>query len=185
MPEAQTADIARVKLNGVRLSYPHLHVPKAQEVGKEPKYSATFLLDKTQHKADIAKIEKLIERLVLDKFKKKVPLKHKCLHDGNEKAELDGYGDEVMFIPTTADRPPAVIDGQRAPITQQTSAQCYAGCYVNVLIRLYAWEHPTGGRGVSAGLMAVQFAKDGESFGAAPVDVEKEFDLITMDDPAF
>jgi len=54
----------------------------------------------------------------------------------------------------------------------------YAGCYVNANIELYAYSHPKGGKGVSASLRAVQFLKDGESFGAGPVNAEDEFEAV-------
>lgn len=179
MPETQP-DIAKIKLEGVRLSYPHLFTPaKALEAGKEEKYQATFILDKVKHKALIDKVEKLTERLALDKFKRKVPLKHKPLRDGNE-VEKEGYGDEVFFIRTSSDRRPVVVDRDLTLLTKEDSRP-YGGCYVNASVRLFAYEHPTGGRGVSVGLLALQFVKDGESFGAGPVKAEDEFEPVSAD----
>ncbi len=179
----QTADqdISKVKLTNVRLSYPHLFTPaKALEAGKEEKYQATFILNREEHKALIAKIEALTERLALDKFKRKVPLKHKPLRDGNE-VEKEGYGDEVMFIRSSSDKRPVVVDRDLTPLTKD-DPKPYGGCFVNASVRLFAYEHPTGGRGVSVGLLAVQFVKDGESFGAGPVKAEDEFDAIGEDE---
>ena len=61
-----------IKLLNVRLSYPQLFVAKPPEEGKEPVFSASFLLDKKAHKGLIAEIEKATERVALDAFKKKV-----------------------------------------------------------------------------------------------------------------
>lgn len=178
MPEQ--ADPSIIKLENVRLSYPHLFTPaKALEAGKEEKFQATFLLDKTKHAALIKKIEGLTERLALDKFHKKVPLKHKPLRDGNE-VETEGYGDEVMFVRSSSDKRPVVVDRDLTPLTKD-DPKPYAGCFVNATIRLFAYEHPTGGRGVSCGLRAVQFVKDGESFGAGPVKAEDEFTAVSDD----
>jgi len=49
----------------------------------------------------------------------------------------------------------------------------YAGCYVNMSIRLWAQDNQFGKR-VNAQLRAVQFVKDGEAFGDKPVDPQKE-----------
>lgn len=179
----QTADPAIIRLEGVRLSYPQLFVAKAIEEGKEPKFGATFLLDVRKHAALIKRIEDTTDRVMLDFFKKKVPLKFNPLRDGNDKPETDGYGDDVMYVPAMCNSRPVVVDRDLTPLAM-SDAKPYAGCYVNATIRLYAWEHKTGGRGVSASLRAVQFVKDGESFGAGPVNAEDEFDSL-MDDPMF
>lgn len=176
------ADPYIISLNNVRLSYPQLFTPKAIEAGKEPKFSATFLLDKKIHKDLIAQIEKLTERVALDAFKKKVKLNRVPLRDGNEKSEIEGYGDEVMFVGANEVRRPVVVDRDRTPLTKD-DPKPYAGCIVNGRIRLFAYDHPTGGKGVSAALRAVQFVRDGESFGAGPVDASSEFeDLSTNAD---
>lgn len=175
-------DPNKIMLKNVRLSYPVLFTPKSQETTQEPKFTASFILDKVKDKAQIDHLEKLIARVALDEFKKKVPLKKCCLRDGNEKADKDGYGDEVMFVTSSAqkDRRPAVVDADKSPLVEG-DARPYAGCYVNALIRLYAYDHKVGGKGVAAGLLAIQFVKDGESFGAAPVDTDAEFDDVSAD----
>ena len=171
------ADQQKIMLKGVRLSYPTLFVPKIPKGSTEEKYSATFILDKKVHAELIKKIEAMIPRIALTEFKKRVTLKHCCLHDGNEQPDTDGYGDDVMFIRSSCkkNRRPSVIDADKSPLTE-ADPRPYAGCYVNALVRLYAFKHDTGGYQVNASLLAVQFVKDGEPFGAAPVDTDAEFD---------
>jgi hypothetical protein len=169
----------RLKLENVRLSYPNLFKPTAMEGGK-PKFSATFLMNKKEHAALIKKIEQTIERAMLDKFQKKVPLKNICLHDGNEKEDKEGYGDEVMYLVAKSDTRPAVVDQKVVTIAEE-DGKIYGGCYVNATVEIFAYSHPTGGKGVSAQLRAVQFAKDGESFGAGPVNAEDEFEPVSDD----
>lgn len=169
-----------IKLTNVRLSYPQLFVAKPPEPGKPPVFSATFLLDKKQHAALIMQIEKLTERVALDAFKKKVKLNRVPLRDGNEKEEREGYGDEVMFVGARNTKRPVVVDRDLTPLTADDSKP-YAGCYVNATLRLFAFDHATGGKGVSASLRAIQFVKDGESFGAGPVNAEEEFEAVTED----
>lgn len=173
-----TEDPTIIKLKNVRLSYPQLFVAKPPEPGKEPVFSATFLLDKKQHKDVITQIEKLTERVALDEFKKKVKLNRVPLRDGNEKEGTEGYGDEIMFVGARNKVRPVVVDQQRNPLGPE-DGKPYAGCYVNANIRLFAYDHPTGGKGVSASLRAVQFVKDGESFGAGPVNAEEEFEAVS------
>ena len=181
-----TTDYAIIKLPSVRLSFPHLFKPHAVAEGQEPKFGATFILDNQIHGRLLDQIEALIERVSLDFFKKKVRLTKTCLRDGNDYPDKDGYGDGVMFIPANVATRPVVVNRDKTPIMEEDGI-IYAGCYVNASIRLYAWEHKVGGRGVSAGLRAVQFVKDGESFGAGKVDADKEFDPLPDEDgdPAF
>jgi hypothetical protein len=176
-----TKDPQVIKLTNVRLSYPQLFVPKPPEEGKEPVYSATFLLNKKEHAPLIAEIEKLTDRVALDAFKKKVKLNRVPLRDGNEKEGTDGYGDEVMFVSARNAKRPVVVDRDLTPLTADDSKP-YAGCFVNATVRLFAFDHKTGGKGVSMSLRAVQFVKDGESFGAGPVDAEQEFEKMEVDD---
>jgi hypothetical protein len=169
-------DPAIIKLPNVRLSFPHLFKPHAMEEGQEPKFSATFLLDVEEHGKLLDHIDATIDRLALDEFKKKISFK-RCLRDGNEKLELEGYGDGKFFIPASRKTRPAVVDGQLNPIAEE-DGKIYAGCYVNATIRLWVQNNKWGKR-VNAELRAVQFLKDGESFGAGVVNVEDEFEPVT------
>lgn len=168
-------DPAIIKLENVRLSFPHLFQPHAMEEGQEKKYGASFIMDNDAHGKLLDKIESTIERLALDHWKKKMHFKT-CLRDGNEKPNMDGYGDGVMFITASRKTRPAVVDRAINPLTEEDGV-IYAGCYVNATLRLWVQDNKWGKR-VNAELRAVQFVKDGESFGAGPVDAETEFESI-------
>jgi len=173
-----------VKLENVRLSYPNVFAAKAMKLPngemQKAKFSAVFLLDKVKHKATIENIQKLIERVALEKFGKKVPLKHTCLRDGAEKEDTQGYGDGVMFISCSSESRPVVVDRDKSPLTDEDK-KIYGGCYVNAGINLFAYSHPVGGKGVSAALRWVQFVKDGDSFGSSHVNVDTEIDEVKDD----
>jgi len=168
-----------ITLPNVRLSFPHLFTPHAMEEGQEQKFSATFLFDNNEHAALLDKIDAQIDRLALDEFKKKINFK-RCLRDGNEKSELEGYGDGKSFLTASNKARPGVVDRRLNPIVESDGI-IYAGCYVNATIRLWVQNNQWGKR-VNAQLRAVQFVKDGESFGAGPVDATKEFEAIDTED---
>lgn len=176
-------DIAKIHLKMVRLSYPHLFTAQQMKGGGTPKFSADFILDKKTHASTIAKIEKTVERVALDFFKKAIKLKDdkKPLHDGNEREDKDGYGDDIMWISAKSTKAFPVVDQDPSVALTAVSGKPYGGCFVNAVIRLFAYDHETGGKGVSASLEAVQFAKDGPAFGAGPVDAEKEFSKVEGD----
>ena len=65
------------------------------------------------------------------------------------------------------------------PLTEDDN-KLYPGCYVNVVITLWAQNNKFGKR-INANLLAVQFVKDGNPFGEARVDVGSIFDDIEDD----
>lgn len=174
----------KVTLKGVRLSFPTLFQPKGFQGGDEgdKKFSAVFLLDKETDKKQIAALQKVIDKVAEEKWPKKLPkLKGTCLKDGEEKEdEYDGYDDTIMFVPASTSKRPPVVDKDLTPIAESDD-KIYAGCYVNATIDVWAQDNQYGKR-VNAQLRAVQFFKDGEAFGAAPVNAEDEFQAIEDDD---
>lgn len=176
----RATDPAIIKLPAVRLSFPHLFKARAFSDGDDPEYSADLILDNKQHTDLIKHINTVIERATLDKFHKKVHLKHCCLHDGNDKMDKEGYGDGTHYVVAKSDVRPAVIDRDLTPLTGDDK-KIYGGCYVNALIRIYPWGGGKWGNGVSADLKAVQFLKDGDSFGAGWINVEDEFEVLPED----
>lgn len=182
--KTEKTETTKIKLENVRLSYPSLFTPTAMKnadgTSGKSQFQATFILDKKKHAALIKQIEAEIQRVALDKFGKKVTLKHTALRDGADKEDKEGYGDEVMFITAKSESRPPVVDQKKNPLVKE-DGKPYGGCFVNGIITLFAYSHPTGGKGVSAGLGAVQFAKDGDAFGFTKVDPDKEFDEVGDD----
>lgn len=176
-----------IKLKNVRLSFPSLSKAKAfkNDDGSEgePYYGATFLLDKTKQKSQIKQIEDAVQELLEDHFTgKKIPgAVKRPLRDGSEKDHIDGYGDGIKFISASSKKRPIVVDkGVNAVEGSEIDEMFYAGCYVNASIHLWVQDNKWGKR-VNAQLRAVQFCKDGEAFGDAPVNAEEEFESLEDD----
>lgn len=169
----------KIKLTNVRLSFPNIFKPKAFEEGQEASYGATFILDKSKHGALIKEIRAGVKEIAEEYFKGKVPgmvaQKHP-LREGAEKEELDGYGDDVMFISSRCKARPTVVDRDMTPLTEE-DGKPYGGCYVNATLRLWVQDNKFGKR-VNAQLRAIQFVKDGPAFGQAPVNADEEFENL-------
>lgn len=182
-----------LKLNNVRLSYPNLFEPKSGPEGGEPKYSASFILDKTDNAGEITELRAAILAVAKEKWgndKAKWNPKNDglvvqvapgkgaavkiCLRDGSDKPDTTGYGDSVMFFSASNKMAPAVVDTNPSQRLTKNDNRPLAGQYVNVAIRLWAQDNNFGKR-INAQLQAVQFAADGETFGDAPVDPEQVF----------
>lgn len=176
MATPNNTDPTKVRLRNVRLSFPHLFKPHSMEEGQEAKYSAAFLLDPTVNAAEIATLKTAINHVAKMEWKDKIPAGVKpCLRDGNEKAELDGY-EGTMFVPSSSKRKPVVVD-EHVQDLYEADGKPYAGCYVNATVRLWAQDNKFGKR-VNAELLAIQFVRDGEAFGVAPVKAEDEFSPV-------
>ncbi len=193
-----------------RLSYPALDKPKEFKTkpGEKPKppiYSASLLFDKEKDAGEIKKLRNLIANLKFHKIitvkgapageklvdqpgnpkAERIVLVGTCLHDGSEKADKDGYGDEVMFISSNrkVDKgPPRVCDKTLLPIDPAAENFPYAGCYVKASFRCWIQDDVENGKRVNAELRGVIFDKHGEPFGAAPVNIENDFAGVDLDD---
>jgi hypothetical protein len=169
-----------MKLDNVRLSFPSLFTAEAFKPGDQPKFKATFLIPKG------SPLLKEIEAAAIAALNAKFPGKgelirkqitgnnNKCCIADGDLAEYDGYADHIAISAKSSTRP-LVIDAQKNPLTE-ADGKPYAGCYVNAIIEFFAYDQQ--GKGLSASLRGVQFARDGEAFsgaGAASVD---DFDAI-------
>lgn len=180
MPKKQddNVDVAKVKLTNVRLSFPSLFTPSSFK-GSKPAYSGTFLLNKVKDKRQILKVKKVIAEVAKAEWKTKVPKRLETpLRDGDEKEDLDGYGEDVMFITGRSYDPIPIIDAARNTLTED-DRKIYSGCYVHVVLRIWAQDNEWGKR-INCSLQALMFSKDGERFaGGEVVDAEEEFaDLL-------
>lgn len=158
-----------VKLLRVRLSFPALFSPKAFDENSSPKYSATFRLDKSTHAASIKEMQKAIATLLSEHKVKTLSAERIALKDGDESGREEDEGQ--FIIKASSDKRPTVLNKDKTPLVDSDNV-IYAGCYVNAIISLWFQDHTRYGKRVNASLMGVQFAADGEAFGAAPVTAD-------------
>lgn len=182
-----------IKLKNVRLSYPNLFEPKSGPEGGEAKYSAAFLMDKDNNEPEITAIRDAVlavakgqwgdqnvkwnnGQLAVKKADGKAAIVKICLRSGEEKPDTTGY-ENVMFFSASNKMSVPIVDKNPSIALTKQDGKPYAGCLVNVSVRLWAQDNNFGRR-VNAQLQAVQFAGEGESFGDAPVNPESVFDNI-------
>lgn len=198
----------RVTLIGVRLSFADIWRPKSikRNDGTEspPKFSGNFLIDKTlAEKGELkgkykgktmpimaalkaAKTDALAKKMGVEKAKTiKVKAQNYAVKDGNEE-NYDGY-DNQWYVSSNNSKQPGIVGKDKRKLTEADGIP-YAGCYVNAVVSLWCQlpgQTPNGDPkplGVFASLEAIQFVRDGDRFGAAPVDTDEAFDDITDDD---
>lgn len=179
------ADIGKIKLTNVRLSFPHLFRAQAFTAGQEASFNAAFILDKSGDAEQILEVRRVMTAVAREKWGANVPKGLKlCLRDGAEpgKEEVDGYGPTVMFMSASSRKRIPVVDRNLTPLTEE-DGKPYAGCYVNASLRVWAQDNEFGKR-INAQLQAVQFALDGDPFGEAPVKVDEEFEKLDDGEPS-
>ena len=146
----------------VRLCYENLFTPFAMNESQEPKYSACFLIRKSDastidnYNAAIEEVQRKGEVL----WGGSVPKNLKTpLRDGDvERPGQDEFAGHY-FINARSNRPPAIYDKDGNVL--QNSEELYSGCYVRVSLNLFAYN-TAGNKGIGAGINQVMKVEDGE-----------------------
>lgn len=185
MAAAPNKSLGLVTLTRVRLSYPFLYEPDEGGTDDEgnatkPKYRAAFLLPKPKGKFAKDAITTVRNLDILKKAKEEVmrakwgddlpnlPPNKIALQDG--KYSDDEYTKECYFINANETEKPLLLtrrkdeDGLWIPST--TDGEIYAGCWVNVILQLWAQDHKKYGKRINAMLKSVQFHERGDAFGS-------------------
>ena len=176
----------RILLKDVRLAFPNLWKATAPKGGGEAAFSASLLMPKT-HK-QVVELKAAFKSLAKDKWASKADAILKameagdklCLHDGDGKADYEGFEGNV-YVSARSKIRPSVFDGQRQEL-QEADGKPYSGCYVNASIELWAQDNDYGKR-INAQLRGVQFLRDGDAFAGGGQAADKdEFDEISAED---
>jgi Rieske Fe-S protein len=161
----------RIKLKNVRLSFPSLF-KKATFEGVETKYEATFIIDKSDKKT-IEAIKAEINNLI-EEGKVRLPKDRICFKDGDL---MDSeYNAGSYLLKASNKTRPTVLNRNTSPIVEEDDI-IYGGCYVNAIVSFWYLSRPSNRR-ICCNLHGVQFSKDGERFGDAPVTAD-DFDDIS------
>jgi len=97
-----------------------------------------------------------------------------CYQDGNTK-EYEGWeGMKALGAHRKqSDGRPTVLDEHKNPLVE-ADGKPYGGCYVNASVDIYAQDGENSG--IRCGLVAVQFWRNGDSFGGARKSQGDEFE---------
>jgi hypothetical protein len=171
----------KVVIKRARLAFPKIWEPEQFGGTGEPACSAAFLLDPNEQRPEIEKIVAAIRQVAVEKWKDKAEdmlksLKAKgdlCLHDGETKAEYEGFPG-MKFVSARNAARPVVVDRDKSPLTS-ADGKPYAGCYVDASLDIWAQENKYGKR-VNAKLLAIRFVDDGAAFSGGEGYSEADFD---------
>lgn len=178
----KTTSDTKVITGVVRLSYAHIWEAVAIEEGGEKKFSASFIIDKSD-KATLKKIEKAIDAAKeagKTKWGGKVPAKLKLpLRDGDEERPDDDVYEGCYFVNASAKTQPGIVNAKAEKIMNQD--EVYSGCYVHASITFYPFDK-NGNRGIAAGLNHIMKVKDGEPLGGRSTAESDFAELVTEAD---
>lgn len=158
------AKSVKVVTGKVRFSYAHVFTPQATEEGKQPKYSVSLIIPKSD-KETIEKINKAVEQAKQDNaavWGGTVPKGLKGgLRDGDEEKDDPAYANSY-FINANSAQKPGVVDADMNPIIDPT--EFYSGCFGRASISFFAYNS-NGSKGIGCGLNNLQKLEDGERLG--------------------
>lgn len=177
----------KVKLVNVRLSFPDLFEAKEYKPGDgKPRYSAAFIIapgsenDKAIRAAILAEAKTTWEKKGESTLKAIENNPNKFCYMSGDLKEYDGYAGNMILSShrKASSGRPLVIDQQKNPLVVE-DGKPYAGCYVNATVEIYGQKGENFG--MRCGLLAVQFAGDGDAFSAGTKPSTDDFDDISAD----
>lgn len=159
-----------------RLSYPNLFVARAMEgePADRAKFSTSVMLPPD---ADLSLAVKWVDKAATEKWGSNIGKVKKPFIKHAEKIEDQELAAAFpVLIRMASGKMPSIVFGNGEPCT--IPDEVYPGRWARVSVRTFAWEHKTGGRGVSFGLSNVQLLDHDERIGGGRAKVEDEFEFI-------
>lgn len=161
-------------LKGVTLNFEHIFKPATSKnyPDAEPKYSATFMLNKKTHISQIDQINQIINLIAKEQEWKKKADKL-TFRDGDE-SEIDSLQGYYTVKAASKNRP-QIVHRDLSPIVKEDGL-IHNGNIVDTHIRFY---FSTLWKGITAELVSIQYKQEGTQLGRPTVDV---FDIYEKEE---
>lgn len=186
-------------LKNVRIAFCQSALGEAEDYqgNKNFRHSATFLVEPGS--ANDKAINEAIKAEAVNVFGKKADsmieslkgnnMKY-CYQKGDAKADYEGFAGMMSLGSHRQgkDGKPLLLDNVKDPETGKAKVlkgdegRIFAGCYVNAKVSIYAQAGTNSG--FRCGLLGIQYAGPGDSFGGAGKAKEDEFDAIDAPEEA-
>ena len=159
------AEIIKLVTPVFRVSFPNLFEPN-----EDGKYGLSAVwtpadftdLDKKRWKAIMGGLDAESKR-VFKKAWKDLPANVKRgIRNGNEKEDMEGYGEGTRFASLSSKYRPGLVDLDKTPIGPEHGNDdlIYPGMYARATVNIFSYNNE--GKGVALGLNNVQRVRDGE-----------------------
>lgn len=192
----------QLKLQDVRLARVSLKAPfigKDAKVGTDGKPQGKYhadLIIPTNH-PQLPRIKEMMRAAIVRKFKSdadavilQIATQDKlALHKGDiMRAGKPEYAGKLYLSASNSEQPNCVVTENGINLSTQDESLLYthqqfpyAGSHANVIIDFWAYDHPTGGKGVSCTLLGVQFLRHDKRLAGTSVASTSEFGLVASE----
>lgn len=182
-----------IRIDNVRVSFPHLDKPyvgERDDGSSKAFFGIVGMLPKKTHVAakDLI-VEAINALLAAQPDNPKVSADKKFIRNGDD-SDREEYAGH-WTVSARESRRPAVRNQRGELILDEAKIadMIYGGCYCNILIRPWYQDGQKVGKGygkrVNAGLVGVQFVRDGEPFGEARIDDTDAWEDVSGQGDAF
>lgn len=165
-----------------RMMHPHFFspsMPKGETDKEKARYQGTLIFAAN---ADLTILAEAVEAAAVEKwgadYKKKHKVKKPFLKSEDQPKMGDIAGDFPVFIRCNSKEKPQIVDASLNNVDDSKSDQVYPGRWARFSVRPYAYDHPTGGKGVSLGLQNVQLLRDDERLAGGRAQAEDDFEPV-------
>jgi hypothetical protein len=166
-----------------RLLYPALFkpsLPRGETDRSKVRYQATLAIPKAY---DLKLLSEIVAETIKEKWGDGAATKHKIKKPfikTEDQPRLAEFAEDypVLIRSNSKDRP-RVVYANLKECTDE--ADVYGGRWACLLINPYAYDHPTGGKGVSFGLQHVQILDNDEPMGGRRIRAEDAFEMVSED----
>lgn len=165
-----------------RMMYPEFFepsLPKGETDASKAKYQGTLIFPKT---ADLALLAEQVEAVAIEKwgpaYKTKFKVKKPFGKAEDQPKMADTAEGYPVFVRANSKDRPQVVDAAGKPIGEDRKDEIYPGRWARFSLRPYAYDHPTGGKGVSLGLQNVQILDHDERLAGARPQASDEFEPV-------
>lgn len=181
----------KVMLQDVRLAFPEIFEPAQFQGEGDAAYSATLIIDPKVTRAlsdgKPVKLDDVISKVAAEKWgakaeqalawaREKGKIQFRKEPKRNTSGEIYAGFENTWHVSCRGDTRPLVLNRDKTPVTAKDGV-VYAGCYVNAIVRFFAWDNKYG-KGIGCELTGVQFLRDGDAFsGGAPASADDFADL--------
>ncbi len=166
-----------------RMMYPSLFSPSLPQGETDPKKARYQVSVAFPKGVDLALLAAEVEAVAVKEFGPDYKTKYKVRKPFLKAEEQPKMGDIAagfpIFVRTNSPGRPQVVRANMSAVDEKDAYdEVYAGRWARVSVRVYHYDHATGGKGISLGLQNVQLLEHDERFGGARPQAQDEFETI-------
>ena len=170
-----------------RLLYPSLfkkQLMKGETDESRAKYGVSILLRDSGLTAMMEAVnEKIVDKWGAD-ARKKFKIRMPFIKTEEQPRFSELASDFPVLIRTSTKDKPGVVYANMKECDESSENEVYSGRWGRLTVNAFAYEHPTGGKGVSFGLQHVQLLEHDDVLAGGRIRVENAFEAVELESAA-